>query len=627
MRETNRRACLLLLLAGFSLGAPVLQAQSAGTAMALRVDAREASRGILHAEMEIPARPGPLTLLYPKWIPGNHAPTGPVADLVGLKVRAGGRDLAWERDPLDMYAFRVNVPVGAQAVTVAFDSLATVGSPHLTVLNWIRTVLYPQGSDVDELRVATSLRLPPGWKFGTALPVLRETPEAVEFQPVSMTTLADSPVIAGNYFRRVPLSDGADVAHYLDMAADSQAALELTPELIGKYRQLVAEASALFGSRHYERYHFLVALSEQVPWGGLEHHESSDNRLPEKGLTEDSPRKVYADLLPHEFVHSWNGKYRRPEGLVRRDFNQPIQTDLLWVYEGFTDYLGGVLAARSGLWSPQDFRDSLADTAAFLDNRPGRTWRPLADTTVAAQILRGAPVAWSAWRRGQDYYVESVLIWLEADTILREKSQGRYSLDDLARRFHGGRSGPPAVSPFSSEDVFAALAELVPHDWKGFFGERLNSTAARAPMNGIEASGWRTAFRDTQSDFSKAIEATSKTTDLRYSIGLSLAQDGVVRDIIPGAPAAQAGMAPGMKLMAVNGRRYSPALLREAIKNAKGTAGPIELLVEDREFYKTYRVDYHDGERYPHLERDESRPDLLEEIIRPRASSAAATGP
>jgi predicted metalloprotease with PDZ domain len=291
-----------------------------------------------------------------------------------------------------------------------------------------------------------------------------------------------------------------------------------------------------------------------------------------------------------------------------------------------------VLAARSGLWSAQEFREALADTAAFLDNRPGRTWRPLADTAVAAQILRGAPAAWGAWRRGQDYYAESVLIWLEADTIIRQKSQGRYSLDDLTRRFHGGRSpsvprtsgprgGPPTVVPFSEEDVLAALAELVPHDWKGFFTERLNSTAPRAPLGGIEASGWRVVFRDTQSDFSKASEETTKTTDLRYSIGLTLGEEGVVRDIIPGAPAAGAGMAPGMKLMAVNGRRYSPALLRQAIKNAKGTSVPIEVLVEDREFYKTYRLDYHDGERYPHLERDSSRSDLLEEIIRPRASS------
>jgi predicted metalloprotease with PDZ domain len=382
---------------------------------------------------------------------------------------------------------------------------------------------------------------------------------------------------------------------------------------------LVAETTALFGARHYERYHFLVALSEDIPWGGLEHHESSDNRLPEKGLTEDAPRTIYADLLPHEFVHSWNGKYRRPAGLVRRDFNEPVETDLLWVYEGLTDYLGGVLAARSGLWTADEFREALADTAAFLDNRPGRTWRSLGDTAVAAQILRSAPAAWSSWRRGQDYYAESVLIWLEADSIIRQRSNKRYGLDDMIRRFHGGQSGPPSVSPFQFEDIVAALSELVPYDWKKFFGERLSSTSPRAPMGGIEATGWRVVYRDTPSKLAKAAAEVSKGTDLRYSLGLSLGEGGVVRDVIPEGPAAKAGMAPGNQIVAVNGNKYSPDLLRQKVKESKGRSAPIELLVEDREFFKTFRLEYDKGERYPHLERDSGRPDLLEEIIRPRA--------
>jgi predicted metalloprotease with PDZ domain len=612
-----------VLLAAVLLATPLLLAQGTQQPVQITVDAREAARGILHAELTFPVQPGPLTLLYPKWIPGNHAPTGPVGDLVGLKVRAGSQVLTWQRDPLDMYAFQVTVPPAARSITVTLDSVSTVSSAQVTVLNWIRVLLYPKGAIADELRYAATLRLPPGWKYGTALRTEVELGDEIRFRAVSLTTLADSPVLAGAHFRTVDL----DQTHQMHLAADSSSALEIAPELIEKYKRLVAETQYLFGAHHYDRYHFLVALSENIGWGGLEHHDSSDNRLPEKGLTEDAPRKIYADLLPHEFVHSWNGKYRRPAGLVRRDFNEPIETDMLWVYEGLTDYLGGVLAARSGLWTAEEFREALADTAAFLDNRPGRTWRPLGDTAVAAQTLRSAPVAWSSWRRGQDYYAESVLIWLEADVIIRQRSTGRFTLEDFLRRFHGGGSGPPSVQAFAFGDIVAGLSELIPYDWKGFFTDRLNSTSPHAPMGGVEASGWRLVYRETPSSLAKASEEVSKATDLRYSLGLSLGEGGVVRDIIPERPAAKAGMAPGHRITAVNGKRYSASSLKQVIKNAKAAGNPIELLVEDREFYKTFRLDYNDGERYAHLERDASRPDLLEQIIRSKAPPSQSSDP
>jgi predicted metalloprotease with PDZ domain len=403
------------------------------------------------------------------------------------------------------------------------------------------------------------------------------------------------------------------------MVADSPEALEITPEVTKQFEQLVAEARVLFGARHFDSYRFLLTLSDNVAGGGLEHHESSDNRLQEEGLTDETQLKLRADLLPHEYVHSWNGKYRRPEGLVQQDFNQDLRTELLWVYEGLTTYLGQVLAARSGFWSEEDFRENLAETAAYLDNRPGRTWLSLGEIAVASPVLRTTRAAWSTWRRSRgDVYDESVLIWLEVDAILRERSQGRYSLDEFCRRFHGGSNGPPTVVSFTLNDITATLAEMVSYDWDGLFAQRL-ATSPRAPMGGIEAGGWRLTYDDDRPEMLEDAERIYEFTELRYSIGAILAEGGAVRDVIPGRAAANAGIAPGARIAAVNGRRYSPAVLRQAIQAAKESPEPIELIVEDTGYYKTYHVDYHEGERYPKLERDSSRSDLLAEILKPRS--------
>ena len=620
----------MIVLGGLLLRIPVLLAQESANVIDLSVDAREASRGMLHAQLRIPVQPGPLTLLYPKWLPGEHGPTGPIRDLVGLKFSAAGQDVPWQRDSLDMYAFHCVVPPGTRMLEVSLDFLVPMGgggftsgasaTPHLAILSWNTLLLYPKGRRAADLTYVARLQFPAGWKFGAALPVERESSGSVEFKPVSLTTLVDSPLLAGAHFRRVPLSEGTEPAHYIDMASDSEDALEMSPELAASYKRLVAETGALFGARHYGRYHFLLTLSDHVAHFGLEHHESSDNRVVEKTLSDDAERKWLAYLLAHEFAHSWNGKYRRPAALLGADFHQPFQTDLLWVYEGLTSYLGAILPPRSGLWSAQDIRDELAMIAADMDERPGRTWRPLVDTAVAAQVLYDVPRGgWSAWRRGsRDFYDESVLIWLEADVLLRQRSQGRYSLDDFARRFHGGQSGAPEVLPYTFDDVVATLAELVPYDWKAFFNDRLNSKAPRAPLGGIEGSGWRLVYRDTPSDGFKQSEQASQFTDLWFSIGVTLREGGVIGAILPNGPADRASLAPEVKLIAVNGRKFSVALLKQAIKAAKGTTAPIELLVEDREFFKTLRVDYHDGERYPHLERDASKPDVLEQIIQPR---------
>lgn len=616
----------LLLLGLATVGA---FGQTASARMRLEVDATEVPRGIFHARMTISARPGAMTLVYPKWIPGEHMPTGPITNLVGLRFSAGGRPVAWTRDLVDMYAFHLDVPAGATALDVALDyvpasadqrfSSGDSTTPVLAVLNWNQVVLYPEGDDPSALECEASLRVPEGWKVGTALPLARSAGSTFEFAPAALATLIDSPAVMGEHYRSIDLSPGQSPPHEVDMVADSQAALEMPSDWIDGLRQLVSETGALFGARHYRDYHFLLTLSDGVAGFGLEHHESSDDRSGERTLIDPDRRKVEANLLPHELVHSWNGKYRRPADLATTDYQQPMKDDLLWVYEGLTQYLGDVLTARSGLLTPEDLREELARLAAILDHTPGRTWRPLADTAVAAQLLYGAPGAWASWRRETDFYDEGLLIWLEADARIRKETGGKRSLDDFCRRFHGGTSGPPAVKTYTLDDVINGLNEVAPADWRSFLAERLESTKPGAPLHGIEASGWRLVYNDTPNEMVKAHEAVDKEIDLRYSLGALIKEDGTLADVLPGMPAAMAGLAPGMRLVAVGGRKWRAEGIREALRAAKGVAAPIELLAENSEFYRTYAVVDHDGEKFPHLERIPGVPDLLGEITRPRA--------
>jgi predicted metalloprotease with PDZ domain len=505
--------------------------------------------------------------------------------------------------------------------TGAFLSAAS-SSSNLDVLSWNQVLLYPEGYSTDDLTYEASLRLPAGWKYGTALPVVPLAGVAgqagiIHFKPVSLTTLVDSPVISGSHFRSVKLTEGSAPSFQIDMVSDSEAALQMSAEQIANYTRLVTETNQLFGAHHYEHYHFLYTLSDEVAHFGLEHHESSDDRVAERTLLDEALRKSSADLLAHEFVHSWNGKYRRPAGLATANYQQPMKGELLWVYEGLTEYLGSILAARSGLRSAEDQREHLAAIAAYLDRYPGRTWRPLLDTAVAAQLLYNASGAWFAWRRGVDFYDESELIWLEADTLIRQQTKGVRSLDDFCRRFHGSPSGGPMVKPYTFDDVVNAMNEIAPYDWREFFVARLNSTDVHAPLNGIINSGWRLVYTDTESDYQKAIEQASKSLDLSYSLGARLSEDGTFSDVVPGMPAANAGIGPGMKLVAVRGRSFSAERLLEELQQAKTSSAPIDLLVRQGDFFKQYSINYHDGEHFPHLERDSSRPDLLQQIIKP----------
>jgi predicted metalloprotease with PDZ domain len=610
---------------------PVLSWSAATPTVAIFVDATSAPRKIFHAKLKIPASAGDLTLYYPKWIPGEHAPDGPIGDLAGLKFSASGKTLTWHRDLLDGFTLHVEVPAGETEINAELDFLSpatfeagfSAGSSatdKMAVISWNQVLLYPKGWKSDDLTYVATLKLPANWKCGTALPIASTTGDQlngetqITFQPASLTTLVDSPVITGEFLKVVKLA--ADPLTEMDIAADSAAALAAPQDVWDHYKSLVEQANKLFGAHHYRDYHFLLSLSDHVAHFGLEHHESNDSRTNERSLVDDGERKAAAGLLPHEYVHSWNGKYRRPADLTTPDYQQPMQDDLLWVYEGLTQYLGEVLTARSSLLTPEQARDNLALTAAALDHTPGRTWRNLQDTADAAPHLYFSPHAWQSWRRGVDFYDEDTLNWLWADVIIRQQSKGKKTLDDFCKLFHGAPSTGPMVKTYTFDDVVNALNQVAPYDWRGFWTERLTNHGPGAPLGGIEGSGWKVVYTGSPSDMECGGECSSHFAGVRYSIGIDVREDGTITDTIEGMPAALAGIGPGMKLVAVNGRHYSPEVLRDAIKAGKNTTASLELLVENTEYYKTYKLDYHGGERYAHLVRDESKPDLLSEIFK-----------
>jgi predicted metalloprotease with PDZ domain len=596
----------------------------------LDVDASEVGRRVIHVRELVPAEPGRLTLHYPKWIPGRHRPVGQIANVSGLKITARGEVLAWHRDDADPFTVHCTVPEGAKAVEVQFDlflaagseggaQFMTVASPKVMTMNWNDVLLYPKGAKPLELPFVARVKLPANWKFGTALPVARASDKdgSVLFESVPLETLIDSPLLAGEHVRVVPI--GAGKEHSVVIACDSPDGLEATPETLKAWNQLPAEAAALFGpERPYKAYTFLLGLSNHIPRAGIEHHQSSDNRLGELALVKAAERRAAATLFPHEFVHSWNGKFRRPADMIVGDYQVPQQTRLLWVYEGLTNYLGWLLAARSGLLSPDDAREYLALTAARMTNSRGRAWRPLADTAAAASVLFDAPRSWASSRRAVDFYDEGTLLWLDVDVAIRTNTKGKKSLDDFCKAFHGGGTGKPEVKGYKLDDVLAALAAVDPAtNWKAYFARRVDAVADAPPLEGIAGAGWKLAYTEKPSDLFAAQEGLSRGVNLFDSLGLLLGPEGAVSDVVPERPAAKAGLAPGMKVIAVNGRRYAPDALKAAVGSTK-TGGKLELLVESGDFFKTHAVEYAGGLRYPRLEKADGRDDLLTEIMKPR---------
>lgn len=601
----------------------------------LSVDLSDAGRKIFRVHETIPVRAGALALYYPKWIPGEHSPSGTINGLTGLKISSAGRSIPWKRDLEDVFTLHVDVPAGVSALELDFQFLSPTGggefgssvsaTPKLVDLEWNQVLFYPAGHTARQITVQPTARLAEGWNYGTALDLASQsdagTVDILRFKPVSLEMLVDSPLIAGVNFRHIELARVGNRPVYLDLVADRPENLAATEEQIKQHRALIAQGAALFGQHHYEHYHFLFTLSDNTGHFGLEHHQSSDDRIDANFFTDKDTYLVGADLLPHEYVHSWNGKFRRPAGLATPHFNVPMKGDLLWVYEGLTQYLGDVLAVRSGMWSPEQYRDALAASAANMEARPGRSWRPLQDTADAAQLLYYTPDAWKNYQRGVDYYPEGELLWLDVDTRIRELSQGRRSLDDFVKAFYGRDDEGRLVETYGFDDIVSALNAVQPYEWAKFLRTQLDATRTEAPLDGLVRAGWKLVYTETPTDYFKAAEKLSKSVNLMHSLGIVIDDDkekGVLRDVLWNGPGFVAGLAPGMKLVAVNGEAYDADRLRDVVKAAKDARKPIELLVQNLDYFSTIKLDYHEAPKYPKLVRADANPDRLSLIAKAR---------
>jgi len=628
MKHHNRAGLVVIPIALIFLAVTTTHAQlSPPGPITISVDATHAPQRILHAKLEIPVRPGPLTLYYPKWMPADHSPDGPIPNVAGLKFSAGGKEIAWVQDDVDMYAFNLDIPAGVNSIQASLDFLisapgptidfAASGSAKLFILMWNQVILYPKGWPAAQLTFQPSLTVPAGWKFNTSLPIASQSADTITFSPVPLDLLVDSPVQSGEFVRVYPLNPGGKPSHEVDVVSDDPWALDIPPALVDNYKRLVAEADALYQSHHYRDYHFLLTLSDNVLPLGQEHHESSDDRVAERTLVDPSSRLLESGLFPHEFSHSWNGQYRRPGGLATPDFQAPMKGELLWVYEGLTEYLGTVLSARSGLTTPQQTRDYIALTASTMAHRAGRRWRSLQNTANAAQILYFSPPEWASYRRSVDFYPESVLIWLDVDTTIRKLTNNRRSMDDFCRVFYGPPDGQPTIKTYEFDDVVATLNQIAPHDWHSFLRERLDSTADTAPLGGITGGGWKLVYSDDANEFLSAGDAVSGGGDYTASIGLKVKGDGTVVDSIPGMPAFESGVSPYLRIIAVNGRAFSVDELNRAIAGSRSSAGTIVITATNTGAIETHEIHYQGGNRYPHLERVDGTADYLSDILKP----------
>ncbi len=593
----------------------------------LAVSVTAPQQHVFYVTEKMPVTPGPLTLYYPKYIPGEHGPTGPIDNVAGLTFTAGGKTLDWHRDPVDMYTFRLDVPKGADTLTIDFQFLSPVGggaftagvsmTPRIVDLEWNQVALYPAGLPTKDIVFRPRITLPAGWKYGSALITESHSGNTYDFAPVTFNNLVDSPLIAGEHFRQVDLAPGDSVHRYLDMVADYPKALDIGPYL-KNYRNLIVQANNLFESHHYKAYHFLLTLSDHTGHFGLEHHQSSDDRINADLFLNKQTMLGEASLLPHEYVHSWNGKFRRPAKLWQPDFEKPEHTRMLWVYEGLTNYWGEVLAARSGLWTPAEYRAMMAYYAAVMNHHPGRTWRPLIDTTIAAQLLYDSPGFYRNWRRGTDFYDEGALIWLGVDTKIRELTHDKRSLDDFAKRFYGMDNGSYVTKTYTFDDVVKALDSVVHYDWAGYLRQRLDKTNDHAPLGGLTAGGWKLVYTDKPNPYEQAREAIHSYVEAMFSIGLSVDKKGRIGDVLWKGPAFQAGLAPGMKIVSVNGSSFTPGVLERAIADSsQPDHDKLAIVASGSGVTATYTIRYSGGLRYPHLERIAGTPDYLDDISAP----------
>jgi predicted metalloprotease with PDZ domain len=625
-----RRPILLAILA---LTLPALAQSFAQTPIRITADLTEAPRKLYHAEIDLPVKPGPATFITPEWIPGNHRPTGPVENITGVVFSANGKVVPWRRDDTDLYEFHVDIPAGVTTLHAHLDCIVlSRADDKIAVLEWEKLLLYPAHVPVAKIAIQPSVTVPAGWGIGTALtPNGPYDPNAkvggtTGFQATTVEQLEDSPVIAGEYFHEFPLAPDVTPKHFIDVVADEPADANLRPDLLVEISNLVREAQAAYASHHYNQYHFLLTLSDITGGEGLEHGQSSDNGVYEKTFATQTTQLSEADLLSHEFTHSWNGKYRRPFNLYQDDFSKMQQGSLLWVYEGMTQYLGNVLAARSGLKSQAAYRDMLAASAANLDYKSGRIWRPTEDTAIAASILRSNGPAWSNWRRGQDYYQEGELFWLDADTKIRELTDDKKSLTDFLHIFlaKGGNTGPLIV-PYNREELIRDLNEVVKYDWTTFMHDRVDLINPHADLDGITRGGYKLTYQDHPSESAAYLITRRGPGPFWFSLGLTVNTDGTITDVRWGSPADKAKLAPGQKLLGVNGLIFSSDTLQQAVTAAKSGTDPIHLIMQTQTYLKPIELDYHEGMKYPVMVRVEGARDYLDEITEPLVKPPAPT--
>jgi predicted metalloprotease with PDZ domain len=595
----------------------------------LHVDAGNTAQGIFRVHETIPVSAGALTLLYPQWIPGDHSPTGPIAMLAGLELSAHGKPLMWKRDEYNVYAFHLDVPAGVATIDATFQYLSgrTEGegfeiTGQMMDMEWSKVSLYPAGYFSRDITVEPSVTLAHGWQFGTALESASQSGDTTTFKPVTFNNLVDSPIYAGQYFKRVDLNPGGQTPVHLDIVADAPKYLEMTAEQLKVHRALVTQATTLFGSHHYDHYDFLFSLSDQLSGNGTEHHQSSEDGLGADYFTAWSDAAPERDLLAHEYTHSWNGKFRRPADLWTPNFNVPMGDSLLWVYEGQTQYWGFVLTARAGMWTPEQFRDALAMVAANYErNRVGFDWRTIEDTTNDPTAARRSGLPYRSWQMSEEYYSAGQMLWLEVDARIRALTADRKSLDDFARAFFGVDDGSYVTKTYTFADVVAALNAVVADDWTGFLRARVD---VRKPplLDGIARTGWQLVYTDQPSAYEKQYDSRTESPrhlyNFTWSIGLTLAKNDQINDVRWNGPAFKAGVSTGATVVAVNGQSYTSDVLKDAISAAKDGNAPLQLLLKYQGELKTVPVDYHDGLQYPHLVRIPGTPDYLSQIIAPR---------
>lgn len=616
---------LFVMVANAPAAEPTSDRPYPGT-IALHVDVTDLDRRIFRVREIIPVAPGPMTLWYPRWLPGVHSAGGPIEALAGLTIRGNGRRLSWRRDPVQTHAFHLEIPADVTQLDIDFQFTSptrrehgrVVVTPEIVGVQWEKVLLYPNGHASTRIAFAPTLRVPPGWGVGTSLEPERREADTVRFRTVQLETLVDSPVFAGKHFTRIDLAPGAKVPVNLDIVGDAAEELVMSSEQLQLHRKLINEAYATFGAPRYARYHFLLSISDDFGGIGLEHLSSSENGVRTGWLRDWDAAEAYRTLLPHELAHSWNGKFRRPADLTTTSLELPMQGSLLWVYEGMTQYWGVVLAARSGLCSRDAMIGALAALAAKLqEHRPGRQWRALADTTNEPVMKFGA-VPWPSWQRTYDYYDEGLLLWLDIDTKLRELSRGARSLDDFARAFFQVEQPGAGPATYTLADVVATLNTIAKHDWEAWLREALESNDNGAPFAGLERAGWRLVFRAEPSSYTAKHNRYHGITDFGHSIGLMLDQDARISEVIWGSPAFDAGLSTAVSVVAVNGRAYSADVLERTIRAANADTAPIELLVREQDRYRTVSLRRTSGVRHPHLERIPGRPDLLTRILTSR---------